>query len=433
MIGSGPLPGPGVRTMGFPSLRTAQLAAGLLIAGHDVRIGLLVGDDEAAAAPRAWRGPRPMALEAVDVVRTDDPAAVDRLRGIRREFEPTAIVTAGPFLPMALGAAVVGDEPLWVDVPGDPMAEAQARAAADVDDDVLRAWRDVYIAGLKRGDAFSVIGARQRAALLGALGLSGRLVGAGLGDPLVRVVPGSVEPSAWAGDAPAGLDLPPDAVVLLFSGGWNTWLDVEALTQGVLGALDARTDLHFVATGGGISGHHDGAYASFQAAVAASPHAERVHLLGWVDAARLASIHRAAHVAVCVDRPCHEAELGARTRLLDAVHHGLQIASTVACEQVEALRGREGFTELPQGDGAGVATALAGVTAGSVDWDGDHSIQATTAALVRWAEAPTRAPVGFDFEAADDAEVRALRQELDSVHATPTWRLLSRLQRALRG
>jgi len=417
--------------MGFPSLRTAQFGAALVAAGHDVRIALLVGDDEAASAPRRWRGPRPIGIEAVDVVRTDRPEALDSLGGLRREFEPAAVVTAGPFLPLAMGAATVADEPLWVDVPGDPMAEAQARAAADGSDAVLARYHDVYSAALRRGDAFSAVSDRQRAALLGALGAAGRLVGAELGAELVHVVRGSVAAAGWvepSGDAPA---LPDDAVGLLFSGGWNTWLDHETMLAGVLAAMDRRADLHFLATGGAVTGHHDGAYAAFRAGAEASAHADRFHFLGWVDAARLPAVHAAAEVAVCVDRRCAEAELGARTRLLDAVEHGLRVAATVVCEQTEALRGAPGFTELPPGDAAGIADALVAMPRGRVDWDGRG--EASTDALVAWAAAPRRAAPGFDLARAAGDEARALRAELDAVHATPTWKLLSKLRRRLGG
>ena len=438
LLGAGPLPGPGVRTMGFPSLRTAQLAGGLVEGGHDVRIGLLVHDDAAEAAPRSWRGPRPLGIEAVDVVRTDRPDALDTLRSIRREFEPHAVVTAGPFLPMALGAALVGDEPLWVDVPGDPMAEAQARAAADGDDGVLTRWHEVYDAALRRGDRFSVIGARQRAALIGALGLAGRLTGRGLGDDLVRVVRGSVEPIvSWEHPAPGGIDgLPDDAFVVLFAGGWNTWLDHVTMAEGVLTAMARVERLHFVSTGGAIEGHHSAAYDAFRTAAAGSPFADRFHFLGWVDADRLPAIHAAADVAICVDRPCYEAELGARTRLLEAMERGVHVASTVICEQTEALRGCRGFTELAVRDGDAIGDALLRLSTGEspdgTDWAdlrATWSLTETTRELVAWAARPARAAPGLDLGEAASQEARALRDELQAVHATPTWRLLSRLGR----
>jgi hypothetical protein len=436
VIGSGPLPGPSVRSMGFPSLRTAQFAAGLVEGGHEVRIGLLIGDDEAGTST-AWLGPRPAALQTVEVIRTDLPGAIDGLTAIREGFAPHAVVTAGPFLPMAMGAAVAGDVPLWVDVPGDPMAEAQARGAVD-GDDVIAKWREVYSAALARGDRFSTISERQRLALIGALGLAGRLAGEALGDELVRVVRGSVEPvMGWDAPSGAGPDLPDDAFVLLFSGGWNTWLDHESMAEGVLHAMAADARIHFVATGGAIAGHHAAAYETFRATAAGSPYADRFHFLGWVEARRLAAVHASADVALCVDRRCYEAELGARTRLLEAMERGLRVASTVLCEQTEAMRGCEGFTELPLDDAEGIGRALVRLADGEPSGTGwgairaRWSIAATTRDLVDWAATPVRSSSGVDASAAMFEETRSLREELHAVHQSPTWRLLSRIHRLL--
>ena len=423
--------------MGFPSLRTAQFAAGLVDAGHEVRLALLAPDAEAASSPKEWHGPGPTAIEAVDTIRTDLAGAMEQLGRIRREFEPDAVVTAGPFLPMALGAALVDEEPLWVDVPGDPMAEAQARAAADGDDTLLARWFEVYGAALARGDSFSAIGERQRAALLGALGVSGRLTGAGLGDPLVHVVRGSSEPTTWSPTrGELELQVPEDALVLLFSGGWNTWLDHETLVEAVLRAMQINPSIHFVATGGPIAGHHTEAFESFRATAEASDKADRFHFLGWVDADLLDAVYSRADVAVCLDRRCHEAELGARTRLLEAMQRGLQIASTAACEVTQRMQEEAGFSALPSGSVAGAAEVLASLKRGPGEWGAmvtDHTVAATTEPLVRWCSDPRRGPERFDLGAAADDERRALRDELSAVYSTPTWRLLSRLRGKLGG
>jgi glycosyltransferase involved in cell wall biosynthesis len=238
---------------------------------------------------------------------------------------------------------------------------------------------------------------------------------------------------------------PRDLVVLL-AGGFNTWLDVDTLFAGVEAAMARDEGIHLVAIGGGIPGHEEQRHVRFRRAVRVSPHADRCHLLDWIPTGQLAAVFRSAHLLLTMDLPCHEAELGSRTRILDALERGLPVAATDACELTRGLRPVREFHPLAVGDAGALTDLLLRLAANrrrgrpavrpkrnTIPWAdvrGAHTLETTTAPLVRWLENPRRAPSGAaDLGAAHAAEAARLRQELHRIWRTPTWRTLGAVHR----
>jgi len=457
LIGTGPLPSHRPTEMGFPHLRARQFLLPMLDAGHDVTVALFVRRDARAELPEPGRivdasvetarGPRRYRQV---VVRPDEPGRFLLLRDLRRQVAPDVIVSAGPFLPMAAGARAAGDEPLWVDVPGDPMSEAQAKALRSGSSEPILRYREMLAWALARGDRFSVISDAQRGPLIGALGLAGRLTADALGDELVSVQRGSVEGlgSASGGTLPEPVaDLPASAFVVLFCGGYNTWLDGETLLAGLLRAMDRDPAIHFVSTGGGLRGHDEGSYLRFRSAALASPHARRFHFCGWVPGDALAPLHARAQVSVFCDLPCYEAEFGARTRILESLERGVPVAATDSCDLTHELAGTEGFHPLVAGDPESVASVLVELSAarraGTAvarqsrgGWETlreRYSLEATTAPLLAWLKHPERAPGGAPVDFLEDyqAELATLQERLEEVWNSATWRYLGRVHKLL--
>jgi glycosyltransferase involved in cell wall biosynthesis len=457
LIGAGPLPSEDPRQMGFPALRTRQFLLPMLAAGHDVTLATLV-DGRGQDAPdgvqdrtaRTPRGDRPYRSVAV---RADVPGRFLMLRDLRRDTAPDVVVTAGPFLPMAAGARAAGDEPLWVDVPGDPMSEAQARSYRSGSTDPIHRYREMLGWALARGDRFSVISRAQRGPLIGALGLAGRMTAEAMGHELVHVQPGSVEALdddlGAAGAAPEGLDaLPADAFVVLFCGGYNTWLDDDTMLQGLLRAMDRDPSIRFVSTGGALRGHEEGTYHRFSGRAAGSAHAARFHFLGWVPTRALPAVFARAQLALFCDLPCYEAEFGARTRILEALERGVPVAATDSCDLTHELSGCALFHPLREGDAEDVARRLvdlagahrSGTTTSSQrdlrPWSllrERYSLEATTQPLLRWIDSPSRSPGGVPIDFLEDywQELARLQDRLEEVWNSPTWKVLGRLHKAL--
>ena len=240
-----------------PGRRTTHFAFALADAGHDVTVlwrrddgGTAIGALEVHATPRGSSfHARALPAQAYVDGRIDRAVV---------EIGPDAVVAASVHASADMARALAPRVPLWADVFGDPMAEAQAKALADRSDAALAMFWTTLAGVLARGDHFSAVSTAQGHALVGQLGLAGRLVGELAGRELVSVVPCAAEANGidavpWL----RGRVVPDDAFVALFSGSFNTWCDVETMVLGLERAMDLEPALHFVATGGPVPGHHE--------------------------------------------------------------------------------------------------------------------------------------------------------------------------------
>jgi len=465
LIGTGPLPMHNPREMGFPALRTRQFLLPILAAGHEVMLATLTpreGGDGASAPSLAPGQVTDIQVETEAgtksarfvVVRPDEPGRFLMLRDLRGEFGPDVTVTAGPFLPMAAGARAAGEEPLWIDVPGDPMSEAQARSYRAGSPDPIHRYREMLGWALARGDRFSVISGAQRGPLIGALGLAGRMTAQAIGHEWVHVLPGSVEGLMSRSDArgaplpPSFPDLPKDAFVVLFCGGYNTWLDGDTMLDGLLRAMDKDPTIHFVSTGGALRGHEESSYHRFVQRANSSPHARRFGFLGWVLGETLPAIFARSNLCLFVDLQCYEAEFGARTRVLEALERGVPVAATDSCDLTHELAESSLFHPLPTAHPQAVADLLLRLSArhaggealaeeaNTLPWEDlrrRYSIEASTAPLLQWLESPTRSPGGVPIDFLEDywQELARLQDRLEEVWNSPTWRYLGRVNRVI--
>lgn len=412
LVGRGPLPSETQRHTGFAQLRTAHFLAGLRAAGHAVDL-LLIEQDEA-------------------------PGLLERGRHLAHAAD--VVVSAGPHRPAAVAVAIAGDRPLWLDLPGDPLAELQALArapGANLTPTRIAAAQGAALAALERADALSVISDRQRHAALGQLLATGRA--------LTASVPISTVPIAFDLPLPRGQPraIPRRGpVVLALSGAFAPWLDDEGLAAALDEALAAHRRLHVVVTGGGVAGHYEAGWQRFAAWAAASPAAGRIDLRGWVPHGELVDVLSQAHLGVCLDRPGAEATLGSRTRVLLYAWAGLHVAATPTTELVAELCARDLATPLPQGDPSGVARALRAwlatpppasrAAAAATHLARRFAPDALVAPIAAFAARPTRHPLGVAPAASLAAEVESLRGQLARIHRSPTWRGLSSAHRLVR-
>lgn len=456
VLGCAPLPFENERMNYAPGARTWQLARPLAGAGHAVcvvaqRIPGAYGG-EVDRIGRLDRSGIPIYTLDLDDFRR--PGVVD---GLVDAFRPDVLIGAASTVPALRAIELAGDCPVWVDLFGDLMAEAQARLTVHPDEP-LAPYRDVLVALLERGDAFSAVSDRQRDAVLGQLGLLGRLNRRTSDSELVHTVPCSVRVDGASIGSDLRTPVPDDVddgdVVLLWSGGFNTWCDADTLVDGVERAMASEPRIRLVATGGSIPGHDDVSYQRFVDRVRSSERRDRFVVKGPVDAELAARYLARADLGVVTEKPLAERRLGSSGRVLGWLSAGLPVICTTTSE-IGALLAERGLVRVYRvGDPDDLARAIvddvrdpdrARERAGRARefacemW----SVQATTEPVVRWVARARRAadaaagnPLALTpvLEAARDldevrhelekarAEYHAVRGELGTIHTSRMWK-----------
>ncbi|HCH62253.1 MAG: hypothetical protein CL927_15695 [Deltaproteobacteria bacterium] len=415
LIGRGPLPQPGHHQTGFAQLRTRHFLQVLQQAGHSVDT-VLIADDHAPGLLSTTRA----AAQCADVV-----------------------VSAGPHRPASVAvAAARAGQPLWIDLPGDPLSELQALAlvlGTDLPPERRAEVHAMARASLSRADHLSVISRPQQHAAIGQLSLLGRI------DHIPAPV--SVIPIAY--DFPFPPRAPrriPSAgpVILALSGAFAPWFDDETLADGLERALKACPRLHVRVTGGGVPGHYTAGYERFQRWAEASSAADRIHLHGWVPHDQVPTILGAAHIGLCIDRPGSEPILGSRTRVLLFTWLGLHLVASPTTDLVADLVAHELCIPIPPGTaGPALADRLVKlveepppperVAAAHTHLATRYAPTTTCDALLDFVHAPSVLPVTADPVALVTRELETVREALTAVHGSPTWRLLSRIHGLLPG
>jgi len=406
ILGTGPLPIERAAYSYGSSNRTWHFAKGLLDKGHRVHAiafrPMRTQDGREVPDPehREYRDGE-LTLDSVDGVRHfyNDDFMRSRIDG----FAPEVVVGVNAF-PACRAAYLDTGLPLWADLNGFGMGEAQIRAQLTGDESAVSlAWQH-EIAPLRRADVFSAASGPQRYALIGELAAIGRLRASTCGYEFVHVIPNAREDMpAIEEESSLRRELGGEAVLALWVGGYNYQFDVDSMFEGFEGAMAREPRLHFVSTGGKIDGHNEVSYARFLEKVSRSPRAERYHFLGWLPQEGFEILLRSCDVGVSMDAACYETELGARNRLTEMMRAGLPAITTEGPEIVREIRAAQAGWTVPVGGVDSLAEALL-ESASSLEerrvrgknardmFLEKYTIERSLTPLLRWVEAPQFAP-----------------------------------------
>jgi glycosyltransferase involved in cell wall biosynthesis len=378
IAGVGPTPQSQAERLHAPGLRLWAMTQILLAEGHHVlmveaQFGESAQRTEAGAGGEGNPpGEERLAGDGIPITRVDlrwqratiplmPDAAARALRTLAHAFHPDALVTSTDV--MALAATRSGlPQPLYVDYFGDPMAERQMQAFVhDSDDSLASAWA-YMLPALLRADRFSACSVAHRHALLGQLSAAGRLNRHTASADLVDVLPQGysyerhIEPRGVF--ALRGTVVPEQAIVILFTGGYNSWLDEKVLFAAVEEAMTRDPAIHYVSTGGDLPGHNTVTFERFQGLLERSQHRGRYHFVGWVPTHCLADICEQCDMAINLDRSSLEAEFGLRNRLYLWMGCGVAVVSTAVSEEIAMFAAKNLIREVPCGDAHSTAEAL---------------------------------------------------------------------------
>ncbi|MBM3333135.1 glycosyltransferase, partial [Candidatus Sumerlaeota bacterium] len=174
LVGIGPLMDGGARRVTAHAVRAWRFVSALRHAGHDVNLctfsqNISPHDPmERMVEPRAKDG---FAYENLDMRMGN---VLGYLSEQCRRLSPDCVIGVGTE-PSGWACRMRPTAPVWADLHGWVMAEAQIKAAHDGSDEILsHFWRHERPV-LLRADKISVVSTPQRFALLGELGTAGRL------------------------------------------------------------------------------------------------------------------------------------------------------------------------------------------------------------------------------------------------------------------
>jgi len=354
ILGIGPLATENPKKFHGGGNRAWHLTKPLLDHGLEVVLICMRVTDKTAADPPPEECVRHENLTyfAVDEVRcfADD----DYLRGKIAEHRPDALVGACGY-PAARAAATAGALPLWADIHGYPMGEAQAKAFHYREPGYVHHFWNIHRPALFRGDRFSVTSERQKMVLIGELGAMGRLNPYTFGESLAIQIP-----IAWDEQTPFHLRRrkKDDPLVVFFSGGYNLWCDVDTLFRGLEIAMERDARIRFLSTGGAIDGHDEKTYPRFHCLVKQSRFRERFDLRGWVEREELERCQNEAHLGINVDLSCYETYIGARNRITEFMAQGIPILTTLGTEISQILFYKNMALTAPIGDPQALANEI---------------------------------------------------------------------------
>ena len=275
---------------------------------------------------------------------------------------PNAVVATGsaqPYSTAALYARLAG-VPLWVDVFGDPLAELQSRAELmpekkeENDSWYYHTWK-LLMDALLQGDIFSALSTRQRFALIGHLGVAGRLNRSTRCYEFVHTLPYGVFP-ATAPPLPPRREHP--YFVIMWCGSFNTWMDVRTLAEGVVKAWRKNRHFRLLIVGGKCPGYNEVSFEEFARTIREENASELIRFVDWTPLEALDRLYSEADVGLSIDRPTYEAVLGSRTRLIHFLLAGKPVISTTPTELARDLADQGFVLPFAMGDADHLAETI---------------------------------------------------------------------------
>jgi len=379
--------------------RTWQFVQPLLEDGQHVTLCV----DARSPQPDAGLLPANLTWQAIPV---DTVGWMARLQAVHDDVAPDCIV-AVDFYPALWSTRIRTASPIWMDFYGDPLTISQvARYRAGSDQGIGTAI-SLMRYPLRRGDVFSVCGESQRHMLVGELAMCGRLNSRTLGYDFVRVVGPGAPPVAPIGELKAtqlvGMGIPPDAFVVLWCGGYNTWTDVDTLFAGLSSAMAQNTNVHFLSVGASTYQAPTTAYDRFAASAERSPFCSRFHLVGWRPWQEIPAFYLVSDVGINIDALHYETLYGTRTRLVEMLAYGLPVVTSTGCDLSLRISEKGVGVVFPSGSGEDLARALLDLSANPGGLAamrqaarnivaGDWSFRSTTESLRAWVTTPVVAP-----------------------------------------
>ncbi len=264
-----------------------------------------------------------------DLISKDDPKLKNKVQKIHDKFAPDIILGVNTY-PSFIASSIKSTAALWADLNGWVMSESQAQAFKKNTNDYLSHYYNMEKTIIMRVDKLSAVSIPESHALLGELAFCGRLNNETFGYEFIEHIANGTE---WFDGEKIDDRADKSALCkLLWLGGYNTWVDEETLFKGVEDAMRRCPKMHYVSTGGKITGLDNGTFKNFMDMVEKSEFKERFEFLGWVETHEIPAIYARTDIGLNVDRMCTETITGARNRINEMMKFGMPVVSTFGSE-----------------------------------------------------------------------------------------------------
>ena len=272
------------------------------------------------------------------------------LLNIYNDFLPDCIVSTNIF-PCYRAVNLGVEKPLWADLFGHAMAEAQAKAAVDKSNEFLYSYWNQEKNIIEKADVFSYVSNPQLLATIGELGTIGRLNRFTNEYEFGYLIQNGIIDEDFTHDKKVvrGKLVEEDDFVILWSGGYNTWCDIDTLFKALIEAMEVNKKIKFVSTGGEIKGQDEKTYPHFLNLIINSKFPQNFIMKGWIPTEDIKNYYLEADVGINIDKNIHEVRLGCKMRILDWLRAGLPVLTTKVCELSQIInRENIGFTFKPK-------------------------------------------------------------------------------------
>ena len=255
-------------------------------------------------------------------------------------FQPDSILGINTY-PASIAARIQSDKPFWADLNGSLMTEAQAKAYVTKSNEPVTEFWEQELVCLHRADIFSTVSLPQKYMLLGELATIGRLNQHTIGYDFAHVIPNSIDNQEIKKEKPnllRGNKVKPDDFVVLWSGGYNTWTDIDTLFSGITKAMEMNNKIRFVSTGGSLPGHDEETYTKFLDKINQTPYKDRFFMLGWIPSSDVFECYFESDLGINIDQWNYETLTGARNRLIHMMKTGLPVLTSLGTEISQIIK-----------------------------------------------------------------------------------------------
>ncbi|MFC1623899.1 glycosyltransferase [Candidatus Omnitrophota bacterium] len=357
LLGEAPLPIENSKILTGPGIRTWQFAEPLLRYKH--KLCLVCFSTPGTYNKRSLLRKKTNENFIYNVVDQNKIKDLKYFQRIHDSFRPDCILSMSSYCPLCITTLLKTTKPIWFDQ-GDLMAEAQIKSSVDNCDECLYNFLRLEKRILSRGDIFSTVSMPQKFALIGKLGEMGRLNKHTVGYDFVYVIPCGTERVRHVYKQPIirGKYVEKDDFVILWSGGYNNWADIDTLYLALEKVMANSTKIKFVSSSGSIDGQSETLYTRFLELISKSRFKDRYIMLSWLSTEDLPNLYLEANLGINIDKYCYEVLLGSRHRLLDWMRVGLPVLTTKTSELTQILIEKEIVFTFPINDAASLSSTI---------------------------------------------------------------------------